>query len=62
MNSAQTSPSAWLNSMLRCWTRARRSAFAGVVDVGLASMDWQIRAPVHVSWAVMLPFSTFHRL
>src|SRR3954466_9273183 len=62
MNSAQTSRRVALKSMLRCCTRSRRSLLAGVVEVGLASIDWQIRAPVQTAWAVRLPFRTFHRL
>src|SRR6476661_5243007 len=62
MNFAHSSRSTALKSMLRCCTLARRWTFAGVFDVGLASIDWQMLAAPQVSCAAMLPFRTFHRL
>src|SRR5689334_8489957 len=62
MKLAHTCCSWVLKSMLRCCTLRRRWASAVLVEVGFASIDWQIPANDEVVVARKFVRSTLHRL
>src|SRR3954468_21529602 len=62
MSFAHSSCRIVLNAMLRVCTLARRVLSAADVEVGLASIDWQMLPRPQIVRAAMLPLRTFHRL